>query len=233
MINFYHHHHLDGVFFLGDCNARQCLWGDSIKNLNGYMLLEKLSNEDNILINGVATFLPSNGSSVIDLCVVSGRIAKQVGFELTFDPNIKLSTGAPQCGHIPLIVKCNLSRTTEEENSKHWLQNADWKAWQNVLEETSHASIEAVQCPSAIDQWGVFLTTLPKQHDGPFLPKVAPDIANLSGLKIYLKKVRNSEFSEINSSTVPTTRMEKDLIKRKMRLRAFYLRNCRIGCEKF
>ena len=78
----------------------------------------------------------------------------------------------------------------------------------------------------------VYLSTLPKQHDWPFLIKEAPGIANLSGLKIYLKKVRNSELSEKNSSTAPTTQMENDLIMRKMSLRAFYLRNFRSGCEK-
>ena len=94
--------------------------------------------------------------SVIDLCIQSGRVATQVGFELTTDANSELFTGAPQRGHRPLIVKCNLSRTTEE-NSKLWLQKADWEAWQNVLEESSHASIAAVQCPSTIDQWGSVL----------------------------------------------------------------------------
>ena len=135
MVNFYHQHNLDGVLFLGDCNARHCLWRDSICNPNGYLLLESLSAEDNILNNGEATFLSTNGSSGIDLCIVSGRIATQVGFELTTDPNIELFAGGPQREHVVLIVKCHLSRTTEEENSKPCLQKADWEAWQNVLEE--------------------------------------------------------------------------------------------------
>ena len=42
----------------------------------------------------------------------------------------------------------------------------------------------------------VYLSTLPKQDDWPFHIKEAPGIANLSGLKIYLKKVRNAELSE-------------------------------------
>ena len=67
VVNFYHSHNLDGVLFLGDCNARHCLCGDSVYNPNGNLLLEKLSAEDNILNNGEATFLSSNGSSVIDL----------------------------------------------------------------------------------------------------------------------------------------------------------------------
>ena len=157
LVNFYHQHNFDGVLFLGDCNARHCLWGYSVCNPNGYLLLESLSAEDNILNNGEATFLSSNGSSVIDLIIVSGRITTQVGFERTTDRNIDFFTGALQRGHIPLIVKYNLSRTTEEENSKPWLQKADWEAWQKVLEESSHATIEAVQCPSAIYQWGSVL----------------------------------------------------------------------------
>ena len=150
VVIFYQQHNLDGVLFLGDCNARHCLWGDSVCNPNGYPLLESLSDEDNILNNGEATFLSTNGASVINTCIVSGRIATQVGFELTTDPNIEIFTRVPQGGHILLIVKCNRIRTTEEEKSKPWLQKADWEAWQNVLDESSHASIEAVQCPSAI-----------------------------------------------------------------------------------
>ena len=99
VVSFYHQHNLDGVLFLGAWNTTHRLWGDSICNPNGYLLLESLSAEDNILNKGEKTFLSSNGSSVIDLCIVSGRIATQVRFELTTDPNVELFTGAPQRGH--------------------------------------------------------------------------------------------------------------------------------------
>ena len=91
---------------------------------------------------------------------VQAGLATQAGFELTTDPKVELFTGAPQRGHIPLIVTCNLSRTTEEGNTKPWLQKADWEAWQNVLEESSHASLEAVQCPSATGQCGSVLVDI-------------------------------------------------------------------------
>ena len=182
VVNFYHQQNPDGVLFLGDCNTRHCLWGDSICNPNGYMLQENLSAENNIINIGEATFMSSNGSSVIDPCIVSGRIATQVGFELTTDPKIEPFTGAPQRGHIPLIVKCNLSRTTEEENSNPWLQKADWEAWQNVFEESTYASIEAVQCPIAIDQWGSLLDDITEATWWAIPYKKAPAIANLSGL---------------------------------------------------
>ena len=196
MVNFYNQPNLNGVLFLGDCNAGHRLWGDSICNPNGYLPLENLSAEDQTLNNGEATFLSTNGSSVIDLCFVSGRIATQIGFELTTDPNIELFTGMPQRGHIPLIVKCTLSRMTEEESSKPWLQKADWEAWQNVIEESLHASNDAVQWPSAIDQCGSVLDDLTEATPGAIPLKEAPDKANLSGLKTYLKKVRNSELSK-------------------------------------
>ena len=232
VVNFYHQHNLDGVLFLGDCNARHCLWGDSICNPNGFLIVESLSAEDNILNTGEKNFLSSNGSSVIDLCIVSGRIATQVGFELTTDPNVELFTGAPQRGHIPLIVKCNLSRTTEEGNTKLWLQKAVWEAWQNELEKSSHASHEAVQCPSATDQWGSVLVDITEatrlaipykrssRHSKPFWSEdLSQKIAELRALRK-------------NSGTALTTQMEKDLIMRKMSWRAFYLRNPRSGCEK-
>ena len=101
MVNFYHQHKLDEVLFLGDCNGRHCLWGDSICHLNGYLLLECLSAEDKILKNGEANFLSSNFSSVIFLWLVSGQIGTQVGFELTTHPIIEFFTEAPQRGQIP------------------------------------------------------------------------------------------------------------------------------------
>ena len=104
--------------------------------------------------------LSSNGSSVIDLCIVRGRIVTQVGFELTPDPNVELFRRAPKRGHTPLILKCNLNRTAEEGNTKPSLQKTNWEAWQNVLEKSSHASLEAVQGPSATDQWGNVLVDI-------------------------------------------------------------------------
>ena len=96
VVNFYQQHNLDGLLLLGECNARHCFWADSTCNPNGYLLLEILSSEDNSLKNGETTFLATNGSIVIDLCIVSGRIATQVGFKLTNDPNIELFTGTPK-----------------------------------------------------------------------------------------------------------------------------------------
>ena len=105
MVNFYHQHNLDGVFFLGDCNARHCSWGGSVCNPNGYLLLESLSAEDNILNIGEATFLSTNGSSVIDLCIVSGRIATQVGFELTTDPNTELLNSSQERRNVDIYLQ--------------------------------------------------------------------------------------------------------------------------------
>ena len=34
VVNFYHQNNLDGVLFLGDCNARHCSWGKSVCNPN-------------------------------------------------------------------------------------------------------------------------------------------------------------------------------------------------------
>ena len=180
------------------------------------------------LIMGKNFFLSSNGSSVIDLCIVSGGIATQVGFELTTDPNVELFTGAPQRGHIPLIVKCNLSRTTEGGNIQPWLQKADWEAWQNVLEKSLHASLEAVQCPIATDHWRKVLVDFTEatrlsipykrssRHSKPFWSE------NLSQRSAELRALRKK-----NSSTAPTTHMEKDLKMWKMSLKGFHLRNFR------
>ena len=161
------------------------------------------------LVMETKLFLSSNGSSVIDLCLVSGRIATQVGFELTTDPNVELFTGAPQRGHIPSIVKCNLSRTTEEGSTKPWLQKADWEACQNVLEKSSHASLEAVQCPSATDHWGSVLVDITEatrlaipykrssRHSKPFWSKdLSQQSAELEALRKKFKYCSNYSNGE-------------------------------------
>ena len=169
VVNFDHQHILDGLIILGDRNARHCLWGDNICNLNGYLLLESLSAEDNILNKGEATFVSTNGSSVIDLCLVSGRIATQVGVELKTDPTIELFTGAPQRRHIPLIVKCNLCRTTEEKKSKPWLQKQIGKPGRTCQKNHRMHQLRQFNAQAPWVSGEVYLTTLPKQHDGPLL----------------------------------------------------------------
>ena len=65
---------LDGVVFIGDCNARHIAWGDSVTNAHGIHLHEHLVPDYKIYNDSGPTFLSSNGSSVIDLILVSGQV---------------------------------------------------------------------------------------------------------------------------------------------------------------
>ena len=73
--------------------------------------------------------------------------------------------------------------------------------------------------------------TLPKQHDGPFLIKEAPDIANVSGVKIYLKivelKTLRKKFKYFSSYS-----NEKKLNNAKNEFKSLFLRNLRSRCEE-
>ena len=57
--NFIVKHDLDGMSFMGDCNARHYHWGDSSCNKNGDMLVENVAIDDIIVNDGEETFLSS------------------------------------------------------------------------------------------------------------------------------------------------------------------------------
>ena len=139
--NFIVKHELDGMLFMGDCNARHYYWGDSSCNKNGDMLVENIAIDDIIVNDGEETFLASNGSSVIDLCIVTGSLANKHKFQLTTDTESELFTGAPQRGHVPVFVTSQVPDQQIRSSTKPWLEKADWNKWACALEEECDESI--------------------------------------------------------------------------------------------
>ena len=134
VLSFATKHEIDGILFMGDCNARHFFWGDSTCNRNGELLAESLSSEDSVINNGEETYLSANGSSVIDLCIMNGYLNTKLDFELNTDTTTELFTGAPQRGHVPVLVKCEESSNKWEVVSKIWLERANWNDWTTHLE---------------------------------------------------------------------------------------------------
>ena len=159
--NFIAKHDLDGMLFMGDCNARHYYWGDSSCNKNGDMLVENISIDDIIVNDGEETFLASNGSSVIDLCIVTGSLAKKLDFQLTTDTETELFTGAPQRGHVPVFLTSQVPAQQTKCSSKPWLEKADWESWSRLLEERCDEIIARTLDADDLEiRWDNIMTTI-------------------------------------------------------------------------
>ena len=101
-----------GIILTGDFNARHQSWGDSCSNYYGKILAESLDNTSYSLCTSQSpTFLCSNGSSYIDLNIISTDIAEAV-VSCRTDDEVELFSGAPARGHVPLITELTIKRSS-------------------------------------------------------------------------------------------------------------------------
>ena len=79
-----------------------------------------------ILNNGESSFLSTNISSIIGLCLIYGLIVSQYEHILTPDEYAEIFTGAPNRGHLPVLV--DFAMFTEKlKTKKLWMEKANWK----------------------------------------------------------------------------------------------------------
>ena len=125
-----------GIILLGDFNARHVTWGDTINNLYGEKLAEELdAGLFSICSPQSPTFLSANGSSVIDLLVVSNDLLDKIETCCT-DEEVELFSGAPQRGHVPILTKlqCETFRVQVEATRKPCIEKMKWEEWSNQIE---------------------------------------------------------------------------------------------------
>ena len=123
-----------GVILIGDMNARHQSWGDSTSNEYGKKLFEDLDNSQfTIMTANTPSFLCVNGSSFIDLVIISNSIASLVN-KIETDTNIELFSGAPLRGHVPVIdhLKSN-SNETSPNIKKLSIKDVNWNDWSNDI----------------------------------------------------------------------------------------------------
>ena len=123
---------LNGALFFGDLNARHTYWGDKSCNLLGEELVQ-IADHFSILNYGEPTFLATNGYSVLDLCICYGPLFDRCKHSLSTDEFAEMFTGAPQRGHVPVIMRLERSSTTEK-TKKLWIEKADWVGWTSFVE---------------------------------------------------------------------------------------------------
>ena len=124
-----------GVILLGDMNARHPSWGDSISNEYGNKLFQDLdSNQFTIMTSDAPSFLCTNGSSFIDLIIISNNIVSLIN-KIEADNEVELFSGAPFRGHIPVIL--TLKATSNESSSvieKLSIKNVNWNKWAEEID---------------------------------------------------------------------------------------------------
>ena len=124
-----------GVILIGDLNARHPMWGDSTSNEYGKKLFEKLDHSQfTIRAADLPSFLCTNGSSYIDLVIVSNNILNKIN-SVTTDPVVELFTGAPLRGHVPVIVSIrNRAIQTQPPEERMCIKNINWTEWSQHIE---------------------------------------------------------------------------------------------------
>ena len=70
------------------------------------------------------TFLALNGSNVIDLRICYGPLFDRCKHSVSTDELTELFTGAPLWGHVPVIIRLELS-SIAEETKKLWIGITD------------------------------------------------------------------------------------------------------------
>ena len=125
-----------GIIVMGDFNARHTLWGDKISDSYGKKLIDKLDpSEFSICAAGSPTFLACNGSSHIDLMIISNNILDKAE-KCKTDEDIELYSGAPNRGHVPLIATLQIENNLKKKAvEKLCTDKISWEDWSKDLDE--------------------------------------------------------------------------------------------------
>ena len=132
-----------GVILTGDMNSRHQFWGDSTANEYGKKLLDKLDQSKfTIMTTETPSFLCTNGSSYIDLVIVSNNLVSKIDGLVT-DTEVELFSGAPFRGHVPVITTINsiehLRMPLIEQTS---IKDMNWAEWSCNIENTIESKQE-------------------------------------------------------------------------------------------
>ena len=116
-------------------------WNDSTASPHGVVLDEELDSSVKIRKNGEPIFLACNGNSVINLCLISGKVTNQT-FTLAADEDVELFNGPTNRWHTTVIVvRSYPSTTTFRSQRKPWIDKANWEEWR----ETFESKLELIQ----------------------------------------------------------------------------------------
>ena len=131
---------IENIIIFGDFNARSPRWGDRCENARGRMLSNFVQEFGNccILSPPGNSFVSPNGGSIIDLCMVFGRIHKDLGSPQIDSANVhELFTGAPLRGHFPVmnsIIRKFSTSPLDIVREVFNYEEANWATWKKELD---------------------------------------------------------------------------------------------------
>ena len=136
-----------GIILTGDFNARHLSWGDTVNNYYGNCLAEGLDNTKySLCTSETPTFLCANGSSKIDLFILSNSLADLVESCKT-DEDVELFSGAPTRGHVPVTVEL-LTRSPQNPQpvvEKLDITSIQWDSWKQHIEDKIEEDMEYLE----------------------------------------------------------------------------------------
>ena len=197
-----------GIILGGDFNSRHTLWNDKIIDANGRKLVELLDHtEFSIISSKTPSYLCVDGSSNIDLMLVSNNTAKKVKSCKT-DDLVHLHSGAPERGHVPIIAEfyCDGKIEKTSVTTKLDVSAVNWEHWKQDLEnklETDSREIIRFKNPSNL--WNYFVKAVNDttkihgvmkkscQHSKPFWTKQLTELRNKLKNARKMYKKRNTE----------------------------------------
>ena len=157
-----------GIILTGDFNARHTSWGDNTINDYGKDLFNSLDTTNfAICTSTTPTFLCVNGSSHIDMSIISHSLADSIESCVT-DNQVELFSGAPARGHVPLITTIKIRSNFTPKTNKETLdiKKMNWENWKNGVEhkiENNRIFFESEQDPHAL--WSEFNSILKENTD--------------------------------------------------------------------
>ena len=208
-----------GIILMGDFNSRHLAWGDKTINYYGRCLAESLdSTQYSICTSQSPTFLCSNGSSIIDLAIISNNLVESLT-SCTTDEEVELFTGAPTRGHVPVLteLKVRNDNSSSPVIEKLDLTKMKWEEWTNHIEnsiEEDRLNLVTEENPyslwnrlnsiitHATDAYGE--TKKSCKHSKPFwTPRLSILSKNLrSTRKNYIKRNTESNLTKLNDARI-------------------------------
>ena len=135
-----------GVILCGDLNARHTFWKDSIDGPYGKDLLENIRLEKFSIVNPeTPTYICKDGNSFIDLGIISNNLNDKIISCIT-DEDVYLCSGAPDRGHVPMILEISSNQVTVKDNLVQKLDvgSINWSKWTTDLDKEVNENIDQV-----------------------------------------------------------------------------------------
>ena len=205
-----------GIILLGDFNARHILWGDKLINYYGKSLSQLLDDSKySICTAETPTFLCSNGSSLIDLSIISNELTDSITSCKT-DEEIELFSGAPLRGHVPLLFSLNIREKKEPAQivKKLDLSKIKWDEWTYHIENRIESSEILDQENNPCELWNSldeFITEATEsycptknscRHSKPYWTKKLTELSEKLKIarKNYIKRGTTDNYELLNNA---------------------------------